>query len=303
MATKVASTAFPVIPQDVADFFENDEFMGEARAIPHCQILNHEANFGFFVKEESMRRVGWTGPGKNLDHRFRTGSSEPGWFSRTPHLKVLARSPRFVEDRETKAILGNYDTPEGQAIRDMRGSEETSLRTLWLVYVCDEKGVRYHKIPLVLSVHGAAAARFGSMYEQWQQSIDDAYAAATGKSMVAAREQKVYALFTFSPTFDLEYVGEGQKSSPVAVVASFEPATAENFVDLVAQGIERDVLWSAREAYRNFDARFLKSCEKAFGFAVAPNLINPETGEISFGSLPAAQAVDGLDAKGSRSLR
>lgn len=293
--------ALPILPEGISDLFESEEFMGEARAIPHCQILNHEANYGFFVKEESMKRVGWTGPAKNLDHRFRGGGTEPGWFSRTPSLKVLARSARFVEDRKTKAVLGNFETPEGQAIRDIRGTEDTTLRTLWLVYVCDTQGVRYHKIPLVLSVHGAAAARFGAMYEQWQQSIDDAYAALTGKSMVSARAQKVYSLFTFSPTFDLEYVGEGNQSSPVAVVSDFIAATPEIFSSMVAQGEERDILWAAHDAYRNFDARFLKSCEKAFGFSVAPNLINPETGEIDFSG--NAITPDGLNDRGTRSLK
>lgn len=284
MATK--ATAAPEVSNNLIHLFESDEFMGEVRALPHAQMLNHDTNFGLFVKQDSLKRVGWTGPEPTFTHRFRTGDSEKGFHTTTPHLKVLRRSPRFVEDRKTKAILANFETADGQRLRDER-PKDTTLRTLWLVYLCDETGKRYHNQPLILSMHGAAGARFGTMYERWQQSIDDAYAKMSGKNMVAARNQKVYSLFTFSPTLDMEMVGDGQESSPVCVVVDFEEADADNLLSLCAQGEEMQLIWQAAEAYRSFDARFLRSCEKAFGFSVAPNLINPETGEIDFGALPA----------------
>ena len=266
----------------LAHLFESDEFMGAARPLPHAQLLNHDINFGLFIKEDSMKRVGWTGPAADFKHRFRGGDIELGYHSTNPHIKVLRRSPLFVEDRKTKTLLADLSTPEGQRIRNERGTKGTTIRSLWLLYVCDENGVRYHTQPLVLSVHGTAGARLGAMYERWQQAIDDAYARATGASMIAARDQRVYSLFTFSPVLDMEMSGEGQEQSACCVVASYDEPTPEALAVMATQPGEMKALWQASAAYAGFDAKYLKSCEAALGFVVAPGVFaDPNTGEIA----------------------
>lgn len=293
MATKATT-----IPTEIAELFESDALVGPARPLPHCQLLNDRSNWGLFVKEATLSRIGWLGDidshPNRIEHIFSSGDSEIGLLFKKVNLRVLAASDRFVEDRQSKAVIANFETEQGRLAYD--GNKNLQLRRLYLLYICDEQGNRLHSTPVTLSVMGVASARFGAAYDQFCSEVDRAYAQLSGKELIPARAKKVYGLCQFTVQFGMEMLGpdKGQKS-PITIVEDFGHPDPTNLIQMIATGEEKNFLWQAYDAFSStFAEKFLRSVEASLGFAVGPNVFgpaDPETGEVKL--LPADSDVPG----------
>ncbi|MBD6619595.1 Bro-N domain-containing protein [Komarekiella sp. 'clone 1'] len=75
-----------------------------------------------------------------------------------------------------------------------------------MIYLVDTSGSFLHKVPLVLTVHGGAAAFFGQQLENFYKLVEIAYSDSQGESFYTLNEQ-ARAVTIFQPVFDTELVG------------------------------------------------------------------------------------------------
>jgi hypothetical protein len=208
------------LSMDLAQF-QSPDFAGVISSRAICQILNDKSpsTVGLFIKGKTLEIIGWSGIAPNYEHTFSSGAVEPGILYKSPKMHILAVSPRFLESRETKEIVGNYETPEGRKLYAELGDAVT-LRSFYMLYLVGEKNETLHKVPLILSIHGVAAARFGEAYKQFRTRMEIAYANAM-KSGYRSLNDRFHCLTVFNPTFkpSLE-PPNGSKKSWVAVPES-----------------------------------------------------------------------------------
>ncbi|MCV3215578.1 DUF5895 domain-containing protein [Plectonema radiosum NIES-515] len=183
------------------DQFTLEQFTGTLSSFPSCQILNDKDPkvVGLFIKKDNLDLIGWEGEPATYEHTFSSGTVEMGWHSKSPKMHVLAISPRFIELRETKEIVGNYETPSGFKLYKELG-ETAALRSFYLIYVLGKNNENLHQVPLVLTIYGVAAARFGKAYQQFKTKMEVAYSKATKKGYRSLNTQ-FHCLCVFNPTF------------------------------------------------------------------------------------------------------
>lgn len=225
--------------------FANAEKYGAApKKLPMALMLNREkTNAGMFIKQEDLDMAGWDatkakGVGKAYDHFFAGAEvGTPGLLLKNPRMVVFFQSPRFIEDKTTKNIVGNFETPEGAQMYGMDGNEDGenrqfTLRTLYGFFLLNDNNELVHQTPFTLSIKGAAAADLGDKLSTYYASVDATYAAAQGLDVLAMNDE-FHAVTIFQPTLGWEYKGK-EKKSEVCVVKDFKTPDATNIDKFLA---------------------------------------------------------------------
>ena len=225
------------------DFLTKDEFRGNVGKLPVCQLLNDKAKPGLFIKLKDAKLAGWTSSEKDgveeYTHIYNDESSEAGYFLSNPKIHILGVSPRFVEvtknGAESKsfpfdkqgAIVANYETPEGQATHHNEATKGfTTLRTHYLIQLLNAKNEFIHKLPLVLSVKGAAAAEFGKAWEAFCKMSEAALTQVKSPDgAYLTLNEQARAMLIFNPKFRWAMAGDKQKSAICAVESFVEPSS------------------------------------------------------------------------------
>ncbi|KYC34936.1 hypothetical protein WA1_50395 [Scytonema hofmannii PCC 7110] len=214
-----------------AEKYSLQEYTGTLDSIPICQILNEKDTPGLFVKEKVLGLIGWMGSEPNYEHTFRSGSVESGVLFKSPKMHVVTKSLRLIEDRETKEILASYETPEGkQLYEELKEKEQVTLRTLYLIYLVGDNQKLLHEIPLILSVKGIAAARFGEALKEFRVKLEVAYGRFM-KQGYSPKDKRFHSMGIFCPTFtaslEPKEATSKEKKSWVAVIGSYAAPNAD----------------------------------------------------------------------------
>ncbi|MBW4687750.1 MAG: hypothetical protein KME40_22235 [Komarekiella atlantica HA4396-MV6] len=307
------------------DTFKSPEFRGNFSKLPICQLLNGKNIL--FVKSDNIKLSGWvkrvevenlitqlqaTLKGKKFVlpegydlacgtpfvHTYRNGNSESGLAFECPRIHVLASSPRMIEVNNKGAeagigrkgdIIGNFETWHGQSVRESHSKEFTTLRTLHMIYLVDTNGSFLHKVPLVLTVHGGAAAFFGQQLENFYKLVEIAYSDSQDDSFYTLNEQ-ARAVTIFQPTFDTELVGTDARAEVCAVVGFNEPS-AENVKEFFNLS-NAEKIWGTQQSLSGFASRYLKQFEKFH--QITPGVEIDEFPEEQFGETMPRNQVDGF---------
>lgn len=299
------------------DTFKNPEFRGSFSKLPTCLLMAKKDYL--FVKLDDAKLAGWTrreemegflsqvknlAKGKKFDlpkdydihcgepvfHTFGDGKQEPGIGFRSPRIHVLAASPRLIEVTKKGAdagigrkgdIIGNFETWQGKAQRESQPKEYTTLRTLYMLHLADSKGELLHKVPLVLSVHGGAAAYFGEYLEKFYKLMEVAFSDYYGDSFYTL-DERARAAVAFEPVFEPVLVGDDQKSEICGVVAFKEPnaLNVQEFFNFT----HAERMWGTQKSLGGFAERYLKQFEEYHALApgVQVNAVNVVDEHSSF---------------------
>lgn len=281
------------------DTFKQDRFRGEFPKLPICLLLASTHLFvkedslklcgwvdkSVFAKIEEVKVERVKAKGKKVTpitasaetvtgvatiHTFNDKNEEGGLSFPNPRIHILASSPRLVEVTENGmkahlgrkgAIIGNYEFAEGAELHHKHDRELnlTTLRTLHMIYLVGADNQPLHKVPLVLSTHGGAAAIFGTQLEMYYKLLEIALTENFGDGYYTLNEE-ARASAIFQPTFGLESVGTDKTSDVCAV---------ENFVEPTPQTVEQhlnlqnaEMLWNTRKSLGNFASRYMQQFEK-----------------------------------------
>lgn len=260
----------------------NDKYRGGAPKLPMCQMLltkGKAKDTGFetstpvlFIKSEALKLSGWinNGNGKQYIHTYNGGNLETGVAFSEPRINFLAASPRLVEVTDNGAnagigikgeIIDNYELPQGKE-KHVKG--QTTLRTVYMLYLVGLDNAPLHKIPLMLSIHGSAATYLGKALDMFYRQLEVAYSEHQNAelSLFGSEEQfftlsqEARSLAIFQPQLDVVSAGEEQKSDIPAVVGYIEP-TIEN-VESLFNFQYADKFQSIQKSFTNFAERYLK---------------------------------------------
>lgn len=294
MPTKNSKTTEPVTAtENAADETTIDprltqfiaaEFSGKLTTLAICQILNEKTptSVGLFIKDKNLALIDWRGEEPNYEHTFSSGTVEKGVLFKSPRMHILAKSDRYVQMRETGEIVANYETAEGRAKYEEINSDPkkpATLRSFYIIYLVDDNNCFLHSVPLVLSVHGVAAARFGEAYNQFKVQMEIAYAKAMGTGYRSLND-RFHCLTVFHPTFkpSLE-PPNGDKKSWVAIP---ETVAIPNQINPVGKFISLDKqeeLWTLAGEASNFSKHLLKAADTLD--EATTNVIAPQTVDTS----------------------
>ncbi len=183
---------------------------------------------------------------------------------KSPRMHILAKSDRYVQLRETGEIIGNYETPEGRAKYEQMNADPkkpATLRSFYVIFLLDENNQGLHTVPLVLSLHGVAAARFGEAYNQFKVQMEIAYAKAMQTGYRSLNE-KFHCLAVFNPTFkpSLEPPTGDKKSwvaIPETVAVPDENSPIGKFLALDKQA----EIWALAGEAASFSKHLLKAAD------------------------------------------
>ena len=263
------------------DLLTQDEFRGNVGKLPVCQLLNDKAKPGLFVKLKDAKLAGWTPSEKDgveeYTHVYNDSSSEVGYFLINPKIHILGASPRLVEVTQNGAesktfpfdkqgtIIANYETPEGQATHHNELTKGcTTLRTHYLIQLLNAKNEFIHKLPLALSVKGAAAAEFGKAWEAFCKMSESALTQVKSPDgAYLTLNEQARALLIFNPKFKWVLVGDVKKSA-VCAVESFAEPSSKNEAELnksfnLAKG---NLILGTQKSFASFTDTVLKQLEE-----------------------------------------
>jgi len=244
--------------------YESSQYDGKITDIPICQVLNDKspASVGMFVKAKNLPQIGWRGSEATYEHTFSSGATELGVLLQSPRMHILKTSPRCIELRKTGELVANYENVEGRKKYEELGNLAT-LRTFYLIYLVDETNNNLHDLPLILSIKGVAAVRFGEAYRQFKRQLEIAYANRK-KTQYKPKSERFHVAGIFNPTFkpSLE-PPDGEQKSWVAVPACFATPAPQGYDlsnYLVPQ--KEEELWAIVQSSNEFSSNMLKTTEE-----------------------------------------
>jgi hypothetical protein len=261
------------------DLLTQDEFRGNVGKLPVCQLLNDKSKPGLFIKMKDAKLAGWTEKNQVevYTHTYNDESSEAGYFFSNPKIHVLGISPRLVEvtkkgaqDKtfpfwEQGTLIANYETPEGQVVHHNKLTKGcTTLRTYYLIQLLDAENEFFHKLPLLLSVKGAAAAEFGKAYTAFCQIAEAALTQLkSSDGTYLTLNSQARAVLIFNPKFKWVLVGDKDKS-PVCAVESFLEPSGKNEVELNKSFnlAKSKQIMGTQKSFQSFTSTALKQLEQ-----------------------------------------
>jgi hypothetical protein len=293
------------------------EFEGTINKFPQALLLNSSVtNPGLFIKQSDLARAGWNFSlphnGVEYTHTFGRGGGgqvkqDAGLYFKSPHMVIVAQSSRkiYVEKADTipsgqdpngeKAYLPKYapigvyadeDGNVNQSGKDLKEYYDqlypnaVTLRTIYLIILVNEDNQELHKIPIALTVKGAAAASFGNALENFHAQWFSLAASRNPSARplnVAAR-----SLYVFCPTFE---AGQTSQGAIVCKVAKDEQDfTFRPFCKSAAEIDSVHERFNAiREINRGFDARFDEQVMLEVHGKTLPELtgVDPQLGDIA----------------------
>jgi uncharacterized protein DUF5895 len=276
-------------PQITLADFKSPEFRGGFSKLPGCQLLNDKSKPVLFITDEQLKLAGWKGTdtdGEAYIHTYNDGTEKPGRAFKSPRLLVLLSSPRLIELTKKGAeanphlgsrgtFIGNYETnPEVRESLEAENKGSTTLRTMHLIHLVNESNQILHPVPLVLSVHGAAAANFGIALEQFYRLLEIAYSQQPTQDGedegFYTLNEKVRSLAVFQPVFGFDMVGDKEKS-PVCSVKSFlEPDPLD--LDSIFCLTQAKKVWGTQVSLGGFASRYTAQFESTGVHAIAPGV-------------------------------
>jgi len=241
------------------DVLAGSEFTGSMAKMPKCQILNdrNPKSIGLFIREATCSLIGWKGKAPTDEHCFSDGTIEKGALLQEFRAQFILTSPRFIENKgERSQILGSYESPDAaEMYRQMKeAGEKVTLRTLHLIQLVDEKNNPLHDVPLVLSIHGAAAAVLGKALGEFRQKLEMAFANAQ-KLPYSPKGERFHALGVFHCKFAIEQAGSGADKSPIAGAQLASTAT-DNTLELYLDLTTAQRTWDMQKAFAGFAKQF-----------------------------------------------
>lgn len=263
------------MPISLADLVSPD-YAGEIKSFPVCQLLNgakSPKDTGLFIKLPSLVKADWKNipkPEELYTQTFNSGESEQGILLQKPNILIFQQSPRFIETRAKKdqksKIIGVYENPRDAEVYNSDKANYT-LRTLYLIFLLNDKGEKLHSVPLCLTVKGVAAAQFGVQLDSFRQSLEKAFAEAQ-KIPYSPKNEQFHSLGVFTPTFEPSLEGGAEKSW-VCIAKTYAPATAKDIAKFLRTDLA-DEVWMLRDAAKTFSARYFN--DEADYFAVEGNV-------------------------------
>lgn len=223
------------------------EHQGSITEFPSVLLIGgkKKTDCGIFIREANATAAGWTGETNKYTHTYNNGNEDQGVWLPKIKFQILGSSARYIEHRKEDRtyILGRYDDPNSvtQSVNRERyyelrdelannSDEYVRLRTLFLVLFLDDKNEALHTIPMILGVAGSAAVRMSQAITEYQKKWELTVCNAQGRQY-APSDDMVRAHIIYDFSFDKEVVGEGQKSSPIAIPVwnslSLNPDTIE----------------------------------------------------------------------------
>ncbi|OWY67884.1 hypothetical protein B7486_28965 [cyanobacterium TDX16] len=244
--------------------YESSQYDGKITDFPICQVLNDKspASVGMFVKAKNLPQIGWRGSEATYEHTFSSGATELGVLLQSPRMHILRTSPRCIELRKTGEIIANYENIEGRKKYEELGNLAT-LRTFYLIYLVDESSNNLHDLPLLLSIKGVAAVRFGEAYRQFKRQLEIAYANRR-KTQYKPKDERFHVTGIFNPTFkpSLE-PPDGEQKSWVAIPGSNSvPAIDGCDLSKFLAPDKEDELWAIVQSSNGFSNNILKVAEE-----------------------------------------
>lgn len=291
------------------DVFAADEFRGNVGKLPVCQLLNDKAKPGLFIKLKDAKLAGWLSTPKDgaeeYTHIYNDESSEQGYFLANPKMHILSASPRLVEVTKNGAeaipsmgkqgsIIANYETEVGQTVHHNEATKgQTTLRTYYLIQLLNEKNEFIHKLPLVLSVKGAAAAEFGKAWEAFCKMAESAYTnvkSPSGSYMTLNKQAR--ACLIFNPKFKWAMAGTGTVKSAICAVESFVEPSGKDEASLGKSFnmAKAELIWGTQKSFTSFADTVLKQLEEFHPVPDGVDLALPQ-GQMK-SALPPADDMD-----------
>ena len=255
--------------------FEDDKFNAPpSQVIPWCQIINPRYDnsemqpYGLAIRVDNAKAVGFT-PDDNwqqVDYSFSTGEIQQLFISNTPRLIIIRRGPLSLKNRDTGEKIGTLKDHYDAFLTDKL---KFKTYTRHLIYLLDENKKFLHKLPLQLTVNGAAGASFSKAYYDYNKQnreltgflgeLEKAYAQYR-KQPVAAKGGLFYAHGIFCPVIASEERGSGENTALVATTTDYEHPTVDTLSQyLIASDAEESiVITQAFEEHKEFGKESFK---------------------------------------------
>lgn len=201
---------------------------------PIAQILNGQEpeKIGLYLKENILDTIDWKGEPPTHTHVFGSGVEEKGVLLKSPRLNVIQVSQRFIElrddDKENSVKAGTllnmvFESNEGYEFY-MDNKDKYVLRRFYFVFVLDENNENLHQVPIAVSLKGVASTKLGMALEEFQSSLETAFANYSGVNR-SSKNEEFHRLGIFHPTFAPSHEPKtepnAKKRSWVAIVESF----------------------------------------------------------------------------------
>ena len=255
--------------------FEDDKFNAPpSQVIPWCQMINPRYNnseiqpYGLAIRVDNAKAVGFT-PDPNwqqVDYTFSTGEIQQLFISNMPRLVIVRRGPLSLKNRETGEKIGTLKDHYDAFLTDKL---KYKTYTRHLIYLVDDNKKFLHKLPLQLTVNGAAGASFSKAYSDYNKQsreitgflgeLEKAYAQYRQQS-VSAKGGLFYAHGIFCPIIESEERGSGENTALIAATTDYEHPSVDTLSKyLIASDAEESAIISqAFEEHKEFGKESFK---------------------------------------------
>lgn len=255
--------------------FEDDKFNAPpSQVIPWCQMINPRYDdsemqpYGLAIRVNNAKAVGFV-PDSNwqqVDYAFSSGEIQQLFITNTPRLVIVRRGPLSLKNRETGEKIGTLKDHYDAFLTDKL---KFKTYTRHLIYLVDENKKLLHKLPLQLTLNGAAGASFSKAYYDYNKQsreltgflgeLEKAYAQYR-QQPVSAKGSLFYAHGIFCPILVSEERGSSENTALVATTTDYEHPTADTLSKyLIASYAEESILITqAFEEHKEFGKENIK---------------------------------------------
>lgn len=169
-----------------------------------------------------------------------------------------------------------------------------SLRTFYLIFLCNEAGELLHSKPVCLSLKGLAAATFGETLKSTGKALLTQLGEASGDTKLANSVLTRESLRDFLFVMELEGATAGKNSNWITKIAEDDNGVPQVGGDYIDDPEMKEKLNAVYEGNDGFAWKFAQQSAEAFSYhkleGALSNLALPGTVDVT----PAAQLV-GLD--------
>ncbi len=278
--------------------FEDEKFNAPpSQVIPWCQMINPRYGkdgiqpHGLAIKLDNAHAVGFE-PDEHwhqLDHEFSSGV-ETVFLTTTPCLVIVRRGPLSVKDRETGMKLGtlkeNYDAFLADKLK-------FKTFTRYLIFLVGEDKKFLNKLPLQLTLSGAAGASFSKAYCDYQQGrVAGGFLAELEKTYAAYRKQPVtpkgplfHAHGIFYPIIDCEERGIEPNMVLVASTVDYKHPTVATLTQylIASDSPESAIISKTFEEYKEFGKESIKlETPKIAMVGVSSSYVYPDEDDFAY---------------------
>jgi len=278
--------------------FEDEKFNAPpSQVIPWCQMINPRYGkdgiqpHGLAIKLDNAHAVGFEPDSHwhQVDHEFSSGV-ETVFLTTAPCLVVVRRGPLSVKDRETGMKLGtlkeNYDAFLADKLK-------FKTFTRYLIFLVGEDKRFLNKLPLQLTLSGAAGASFSKAYCDYQQGrVAGGFLAELEKAYAAYRKQPVtpkgplfHAHGIFYPVIDCEERGIEPNMVLVASTVDYKHPTVATLTQylIASDSQESAIISKSFEEHKDFGKESIKlETPKMAMVGVSSSYVYPDEDDFAY---------------------